>query len=150
MTSIADSRLCEISDAECLELLKGEEVGRLAVVVEGRPQIFPVNYALDASGSVILRTAIGTKLAAAVNHHVAFEVDRFDPEMHTGWSVVVHGVAHQTTAVAVAAGQAPLGSWLADRPHLVRIAHRSVSGRRLESRPISETHLGRRRATGPS
>jgi len=148
MAPIADSRLREISDAECLELLKGEQVGRIAVVVEGCPQIFPVNYALDASGSVILRTAIGTKLAAAVNHHVAFEVDRFDAEMQTGWSVVVHGVAHQTTGVA--AGPAPLGSWLADRPHLVRIAHRSVSGRRLESRPISETHFGRRSATGPS
>lgn len=148
MAPTTDSRLREISATDCLELLKSEEVGRIAVVVEGRPQIFPVNYALDASDSVILRTAIGTKLAAAVNHHVAFEVDHFDPHLHTGWSVVVHGVAHQTTTVA--AGPAALAPWPADTPHLVRIVHQSISGRSLEPRPTSENHPRRAGARRPA
>ena len=49
---------------ECLELLKTEEVGRIAVVVEGRPEIFPVNYVLDGNG-IMFRTDRGTKLVGA-------------------------------------------------------------------------------------
>jgi nitroimidazol reductase NimA-like FMN-containing flavoprotein (pyridoxamine 5'-phosphate oxidase superfamily) len=119
----------EISAPECLELLRTEEVGRLGVVVRGRPEIFPVNYALDQSGSVILRTAVGTKLSAAVNHHVALEVDRFDSDMRIGWSVVVHGVAHHTGRVVE--GDHALTPWRSDAPYLVRISHLSVTGRRI-------------------
>jgi uncharacterized protein len=119
----------EIYPRECLELLATAVVGRLGVVVLGRPEIFPVNYALDASRSVILRTSLGTKFTAAINHHVAFEVDRFDAHARTGWSVVVHGVAHQTNAVSKS--ERPLLPWLDPVPYLVRIAHISISGRRI-------------------
>ena len=49
----------------CWELLRANEVGRLAVSITDHPDIFPVNYVVDR-GSVVFRTAEGTKLAAAV------------------------------------------------------------------------------------
>ncbi len=56
----------DASTTECIELLRTERVGRIGVVVRGHPEMFLVNYALDASDTVVLRTADGTKLAAAV------------------------------------------------------------------------------------
>jgi uncharacterized protein len=122
-------RIEEIYPRECLELLATEQVGRIGVVVMGRPEIFPVNYSLDASNSVILRSGLGTKLSAATNHHVVFEVDRFDVAMESGWSVVVHGVAHQTGGVRE--GPRPLTPWLQPALYLLRIAHTAISGRRV-------------------
>lgn len=78
---------------ECLELLAAGEVGRLAFVEDGGPVILPVNYLFDR-GTVLVRTAEGSKLEAAVHGaRVAFEVDAFDPEARTGWSVLVKGRA---------------------------------------------------------
>jgi nitroimidazol reductase NimA-like FMN-containing flavoprotein (pyridoxamine 5'-phosphate oxidase superfamily) len=119
----------ELTERECLELLDTEELGRIGLVVQGRPEIFPVNYALDRSGCVVFRTALGMKLANAVNHHVVFEVDRADPGLKSGWSVIVRGVAHHT--VAILPGSRPLAPWLLDKPYLIRIAGQSVTGRRL-------------------
>lgn len=85
-----------ISEAECLDLLTTHSLGRLAVVVSGRPLIFPVNYALG-DRVIAIRTIEGTKLAAARNSHVAFEIDNYDPDDGVGWSVLVQGVAYEIT-----------------------------------------------------
>lgn len=82
--------------AECLALLATEELGRLVVVVDGRPLVFPVNYVLDGD-TVVFRTAAGTKLDAVRRSFVAFEVDRA-PTSGSGWSVVVEGWAHEVTS----------------------------------------------------
>jgi nitroimidazol reductase NimA-like FMN-containing flavoprotein (pyridoxamine 5'-phosphate oxidase superfamily) len=123
------NRLTEINWHECLELLRTERVGRLVVIVDGRPDIFPVNFSLDATDSVIMRTGVGTKLKAAVNHDVSFEVDHFDADQHAGWSIVIHGVAHQTSYIVE--GEHPVASWLDDTPHMLRIARTSMTGRRV-------------------
>jgi hypothetical protein len=47
----------------CLGLLRTSEVGRLAVSITDHPDIFPINYTVDR-GTVVFRTAEGTKLAA--------------------------------------------------------------------------------------
>ena len=127
----------EIDKGECLDLLRSEQVGRIGVVIDGRPEIFPVNYSLDASDSVIFRTALGSKLPAAVNHHVVFEVDYFDQDRRSGWSVVVHGVAQQTQVIE--AGEQVLVSWRDDTPYLVRISLQSLTGRRIERLPDEDT-----------
>lgn len=85
-----------ISEKECLDLLRTHRLGRLAVVINGHPLIFPVNYALG-DRVVAIRTAEGTKLTAARNAHVAFEIDDYDPDAGTGWSVLVQGVAYEIT-----------------------------------------------------
>lgn len=91
-----ESSLEEISEAECLEILDRNTLGRLAIVVGGQPQIFPVNYAM--SGRIIVfRTAAGTKLFHAPEAKVAFEIDAYNPSTGVGWSVVVQGIAHDIT-----------------------------------------------------
>ncbi|MEY2957656.1 MAG: hypothetical protein RLZZ01_224, partial [Actinomycetota bacterium] len=40
---------------ECWRLLERHEVGRLAVSVSDRPDIFPVNYVVD-QGGIVFRT----------------------------------------------------------------------------------------------
>ena len=64
---------------ECWKLLRSAPVGRLATVVDGRPDIHPVNHLVD-HGTVLFRTAEGTKLRAAVGHDVAFEADGYDAD----------------------------------------------------------------------
>lgn len=78
---------------ECLQLLGSQPVGRLAFLHEGGPMILPVNF-VPSHGGVAFRTADGSKLDVAImGRPVAFEVDGFDAEGRTGWSVVVQGVA---------------------------------------------------------
>lgn len=81
-----------LSRQQCLDLLADEYVGRLAVIVGRRPEIFPVNYVLDGD-AIVFRTASGTKLSGTTQGEVAFEVDQLHLPSHSGWSVVVHGVA---------------------------------------------------------
>jgi uncharacterized protein len=93
----ADSKpeLEVIREAECLEILDQHSLGRLAIVVDGQPQIFPVNYAV--SGRIIsLRTAAGTKLSYAPTSKVCFEIDQYDSS-GVGWSVMVQGIAVDAT-----------------------------------------------------
>jgi nitroimidazol reductase NimA-like FMN-containing flavoprotein (pyridoxamine 5'-phosphate oxidase superfamily) len=91
-----EGSLDSLTESECIDLLATHHVGRLAVVARERPLIFPVNYALG-DRIVAIRTADGTKLAAARNAHVAFEIDGYDPSTGRGWSVVVQGVAYDIT-----------------------------------------------------
>ena len=126
----SSSYIEEISATESIELLRTEQVGRIAVIVRGRPEIFPVSYSLDASNSILFRTGVGTNLSGAVNRQVVFEVDRHDAEMGTGWSVIVHGVAQHTERVTE--HDQPLSPFLDDTPYLIRISHSSVTGRRVQ------------------
>jgi nitroimidazol reductase NimA-like FMN-containing flavoprotein (pyridoxamine 5'-phosphate oxidase superfamily) len=85
-----------IVEQECLRLLGLHRLGRVAIDVDGRPQVFPVNYAV--SGRVVaFRTAPGTKLANAPMSHVAFEIDDYDSTTGAGWSVMVKGIAYEIT-----------------------------------------------------
>ena len=74
----------------CWALLRSHEVGRLAISVADRPEIFPINYIVD-HGTVVFRTAEGTKLAGAIQRDVAFEADGYEPDTGEAWSVVVKG-----------------------------------------------------------
>ena len=73
---------------ECLALLGQCSLGRLAVVIDDQPLIFPVNFALD-NDAVVFRNDPGTKVYGARNRPVAFECDGTDAMYHTGWSVLV-------------------------------------------------------------
>ncbi|MEZ5340981.1 MAG: pyridoxamine 5'-phosphate oxidase family protein [Acidimicrobiales bacterium] len=65
MTTIDERTGLEILDeAACWALVNNCSVGRLAVAVGGRPDIFPMNYAVD-DGSLVFLTLPGIKLAAA-------------------------------------------------------------------------------------
>jgi len=135
MTTSVDRRtgLEELDREECLRLLREAAIGRLAVVVDGQPLIFPVNFALD-DDSVVLRTDEGTKLHAARNGPVAFECDHVDRTYHTGWSVLLTGRAVEVREPSELArlGALPLGPWLpGPKPVWLRIRPRSTTGRRI-------------------
>ncbi|HWH33002.1 MAG TPA: pyridoxamine 5'-phosphate oxidase family protein [Egibacteraceae bacterium] len=84
-------RLERLSVAQCLALLGPSGIGRIAFAHGPTPVIMPVNYAMDG-GSLVLRTAEGTLLAAAPDGTgVALEVDRIDLDYHIGWSILLRG-----------------------------------------------------------
>jgi nitroimidazol reductase NimA-like FMN-containing flavoprotein (pyridoxamine 5'-phosphate oxidase superfamily) len=118
----------------CLELLRSHEVGRLAVSITDLPDIFPINYVLDR-GTVVFRTAEGTKLAAAIfGRGVAFEIDGYDAEAGDAWSVVVKGYAVEIEHLQqyFDALDLPLFPWHAGPKHrFVRIEPVVITGRRF-------------------
>ena len=124
-----------LTTSECIELLRGQTVGRLAVSIREAPEIFPVNYAVDRD-RIVFRTAAGTKLAASVfSRSVAFEVDGLDSDAGQAWSVIVKGTAVEIEAMydLVDALGLPLFPWHASaKHHFVRIEPVEITGRRFE------------------
>jgi len=116
-------------------LLAGSEIGRVIVSIDALPAALPVSY-LVVDDSVVFRSAPGSKLTAAVRHTVVgFQVDEFDREQHTGWSVLVVGNSDVVTDEAEIAklDSAGVPSWFPDAlPHYVRIGLQRISGRRLD------------------
>ena len=103
----------------------------MALIVDGHPDIFPVNHVVD-HGAVVFRTAAGTKFAGAVGHTVAFEVDGYDLRTASAWSVVVKGTAKEVIRLydVVDVFELPLSPWhSAPKPHFIRIQPDSVTGR---------------------
>jgi hypothetical protein len=120
---------------ECLDLLRGKTVGRMAYVARaGVPDIAPVNYVLSGS-DVLVRSGPGPKLQAAERRElVAFEVDDVDDEASTGWSVVLVGRAQRLTPAQLQSldeGELPV-PWVAGPRHgVIRIRPTRITGRRL-------------------
>ena len=118
----------------CLELLRTGEVGRLAVSITNHPDIFPINYVVDR-GTVVFRTAEGTKLAAALlGRGVAFEVDGYEADAGEAWSVVIKGYAIEIEQMHeyFDALDLPLFPWHAGPKHrFVRIEPVEITGRRF-------------------
>jgi len=120
---------------QCRWLLRSRTVGRLAVISEGRPLIFPVNYAF-ADDEVVFRTSEGTKMSAALAEPVAFEIDDLDEGRRTGWSVLVQGRAALITKDdrpnVQSLTRVPLEPWQRGKVFWLRIAPTSITGRRVE------------------
>ncbi len=101
---------------ECWRLVEAEEIGRVAVLVDGIPEIYPVNHAVD-DHSIIFRRDPGSELRGIVRSPmVCFEVDAIDPATQRGWSVMVKGRATELAApTEIARRESPaaevLGPW---------------------------------------
>ena len=93
MTSPATIR--SLTQTECTARLARGCVGRVGFVVDGHVHVLPVNYSADATGEVLYRTEEGALLASVGGSAVVFEIDGFDEQHKTGWSVCVHGTAHE-------------------------------------------------------
>jgi nitroimidazol reductase NimA-like FMN-containing flavoprotein (pyridoxamine 5'-phosphate oxidase superfamily) len=88
-----NTALFEMHAEECADLLASATLGRLAVVIDGHPEVFPVNHVYEPdSGYIAFPSNVGTKLHAALaSPSVAFEADGFCPDGSRGWSVLVVG-----------------------------------------------------------
>jgi hypothetical protein len=121
-----------LTDDECWELLRRWSFGRIAISVANRPEIFPINYAVD-SGSVVIRTAPGTKLLGlTANDRIAFEAD--DHNQREAWSVSMTGTARivESQAEIDRADRLPLLPWVPIEEFVyVRITPDSLSGRHI-------------------
>jgi len=133
---------------ECEELLSSEVVGRLGFLDAGQPIILPINYAFVA-GSILFRTAPGSKLAAATQtERVAFEIDGWDRDARSGWSVLTKGRASEITnewfvALCEFFGVEPWADQF-PRDHWVRISVDEISGRWIFRDPKNEDVLSLR------
>lgn len=131
-----DTAAAILSTNECWDLLAGATLGRLVTAVDGRPEIFPVNYVVQRK-TILFRTAPGTKLvSAAINNQVVFEVD--DHNVAEGWSVILRGTARsvRTAEQLAEAERAQLLSWTgSEKSHYVRVVPEAVTGRRFHFGP---------------
>lgn len=130
-----------LDQAVCWDLLRSAPVGRLAVPTAYRGvDIFPVNHLVD-QGSIVFRTALGSKLSLATDApEVAYEVDGVDDQ--TAWSVVVHGQAKLITGTTQIFDTFDLAvrPWhQSNKPFFVRVLPTSVTGRRFHIHPQEET-----------
>jgi hypothetical protein len=90
---MSNARLELLSLDDCLALLRGRSVGRIAVMVNEFPIVLPVNYKLvETSGPVwlVVRSRPGNVIDRA-SIPTAFEIDDFNISEQEGWSVLVRG-----------------------------------------------------------
>lgn len=128
-----NGRFVALDRAECLALLRGGRVGRVAFSHRAVPAVVPVTYVLDGDVGILLRIRRGTPLASVVaNVVVAFEVDDASGVDEAGWSVTVVGHAREPTDDATRGRlwSSPPRVGPGDGDHLARIAIEALSGRR--------------------
>ncbi len=134
-TTPAPTDLEDIPEDECLAILRKHDFGRIAVVAEGQPLVFPINYAM--SGRIIaFKTAPGTKLSYAPGTKVAVEIDDYSAENGAGWSVIVQGIAYDATESLddvswTARGAMPHPAAPGQRVHRVAVDPKKITGRRF-------------------
>jgi len=135
MSNESSSEVENLENHECWELLRTVSVGRLAVLADGHPDIFPINYTVDG-GTLVFRTGEGTKLAGATEGaHVALEADGVDATTGLAWSVVVKGAAAAVTGTEQLLDTAALYlfPWQAGRKDtFVRVTPGSITGQRFK------------------
>ena len=127
-------RIEELTRSECFGLLAAGNLGRVAVVDDRGPVVFPVSFVLDRH-TVVFRTEPGTKLCAARQGSlVCFEADETDAAGRASWSVIVRGEVTEVTDPAELARlhALPLRVQAPDaRDHFVRILPAMLTGRRI-------------------
>ena len=128
-----------LSKHESWGLLASAQIGRLGFIVDGKPVVLPINFAIDGE-TILFRTAEGTVLNEASLRLVAFECDHIDNESHTGWSVLVQGLAREIgDAIDLTSERLrrlSLVTWAPGvRDRWFRVDPDSVTGRRLQVRP---------------
>jgi nitroimidazol reductase NimA-like FMN-containing flavoprotein (pyridoxamine 5'-phosphate oxidase superfamily) len=129
----------ELDEDQCLSLISGGGIGRIAYASRFGLAVLPVNYALR-DGAVVFRTAangpVDEDLRTGIDgadYKVAFEIDSIDLATQRGWSVLIQGPAHHVTSdeenVVREAGVEPWAP--GPREMFVRIVPSRITGRRV-------------------
>ena len=139
----------QLSIDQCWALLGTEVLGRIALIVDGHPEIFPVNFVLERR-AIVFRTSGGTKLwGATTGKPAAFEIDGYDVHEETAWSVMARGeielIENEEHKRAVDA--LLLEPWQpGDKDYYVRLAPKALTGRRFK---VSKPDLWTTRPADP-
>jgi uncharacterized protein len=125
-------RIRTLSREDCLDLLAGTSIGRIASTIDAMPAILPVSFRLLGE-SVLFCAQDRSRLSLATDGKiVAFQSDSFNPELEEGWTV--HGVGRPYRVLnpetVLRPGSDVLDPWplgeVAD--HLMRLDLPTVSG----------------------
>jgi nitroimidazol reductase NimA-like FMN-containing flavoprotein (pyridoxamine 5'-phosphate oxidase superfamily) len=136
---MADRVIEELDEDQCLSLISGGGIGRIAYASRFGPAVLPVNYALR-DGAVVFRTAANGPLdedlrtgITGADYKVAFEIDSIDMATRGGWSVLIQGPAHRVTGAGEAAvRETGVEPWApGPRELFVRIVPSRITGRRV-------------------
>lgn len=131
----------ELSVHDCWKYLQSVSIARIALINDGLPEIFPVNF-VPKFGTVLFRTGPGTKLdALREGSALSLEADGFNRYGTVAWSVILKGSPEFVTQPediqeAVEAGLSPWQPGAKDV--LVRVTPTEISGRRFVISPPSK------------
>ena len=121
---------------DMFRLLATVPIGRVGFMADDEVAVLPVRFLVDGQ-DVVFRTYVGTKLSnIEVGRYVCFEVDSYDVDKQTGWSVVARGLVEKESEAACARLDAPgLESWgeTAQKRVWMRIRPTAITGRRIPS-----------------
>lgn len=126
-----------LTPSMCEDLLAATPIGRVGFTHDGEQFILPVNYCWR-NQTIVFCTAPGHKLASALDYDdVAFEVDRWNDDDRSGWSVLVRGgveiVDDEDELLDLEhSGLQPWANTV-DKPFWVRIVPQEITGRRIPS-----------------
>lgn len=124
-----------LNEQECWRLLARSPVGRVGVLIDSAPEIYPVNH-LVYDDTIVFRTDPGAKLRGLTRSPmVCFEVDELDTANRTAWSVLVKGRAREIDPPTPLhrLAELPWDCWeLGPKDHWIRIVAAEITGRRIE------------------
>ncbi|MBK7624320.1 MAG: pyridoxamine 5'-phosphate oxidase family protein [Kineosporiaceae bacterium] len=136
-----DEQIETLDPAACSRLLAATQVGRLALVAEGKPKIIVLNHLVYREG-VFFRTAPDAWLVRHLTDEVpgggpglevVYEVDSASAAGRSGWSVIATGRLHrEDDAELVALAHRKLEAWAhGDRDVVLRLHVDELTGRRV-------------------
>ena len=86
----------QLAEGECWRLLGSVSLGRVVFTMRAMPAIRPASHLVDGR-MIIIRSHLGAAIVARAEGGdgvvVCYEADELDPVGHTGWSVVMTGLA---------------------------------------------------------
>ena len=134
-TAVAARQAVELTATESWRLLSGVSLGRIVFTQHAMPAIRPVNHVVDDE-MIIIRSHLGAAIVGRVTSDgavVCYEADDIDPARHTGWSVIVTGMARLISDPAAVSRYKQLLTPWADgqMDHVIAITPRFISGIRL-------------------
>ena len=127
-----DGRLAALTPYDCWNLLDGPRIGRVAWSREGSPGVIPVNVSVFDGALWFRSSPTSNLITEASGQPVSVQIDEIDPSRHTGWSVVVEGIAEVIKDEDVPDMVDTLEVWPSgDRSVHVRVERQKISGRKL-------------------
>jgi nitroimidazol reductase NimA-like FMN-containing flavoprotein (pyridoxamine 5'-phosphate oxidase superfamily) len=125
----------DLTEGECWHLLRGTSLGRVVFTHHAMPAIRPVNHLVEGQ-AIIIRSHLGAAIvsrSADDGTVVCYEADDLDTVRHTGWSVIVTGLARLVREPAeIERYEQLLEPWIAGQmDHVIAIEPRFISGIRL-------------------